>query len=229
LIFGKIEYLNLLPFHVFMKRYGSNIRYSQVSNYNKGVPSKINEAFIGRRVDSAFISSIKSKKYPHAPLGIIAKKEVLSVLIDTSCAAETDDASATSNILAQILHVKGKVLIGDRALRHYLSAQEAIDLARLWNDTYHLPFVFALLCYHSHRKYMLRMSHEFLKRPVKIPQYLLKESASRTGIAPHEIALYLKFISYDFDTAAQRGLKKFLSLSRTLKQTQASSPQKDLT
>jgi chorismate dehydratase len=213
LLFGKIEYLNLLPFHVFMKRYASKLHYSQTAHYFTGVPSKINRDFEMRRVDAAFISSVKAKKYHHAPLGIIAKKEVLSVLLIPSKQRQSDTASATSNILAEVLHVKGEVLIGDRALEYYLSGKEAIDLAALWYERYRLPFVFALLCHHSHKHYMQKMSRAFLKQRVKIPQYLLHHAAKRTDIPPKEILNYLTYISYDLDTHAQQGLKKFLSLT----------------
>ncbi len=213
MIFGKIEYLNLLPFHVFMKRYGASQHYSQISNYKTGVPSKINDAFLKRRVDAAFISSIKAKRHRYAPLGIIAKKEVLSVLLIPASTTQHDSASATSNILAQVLHVNGEVLIGDRALKYYLSGNSALDLAAVWHERYRLPFVFALLCYHSHRRYMQTMSRHFLKRRVRIPHYLLQQASQRTAIAPKDILHYLTYISYDLDTAAQRGLKKFLSLT----------------
>ncbi|RUM62101.1 MAG: hypothetical protein DSZ03_07400 [Sulfurimonas sp.] len=213
MIFGKIEYLNLLPFHLFMKRYAAPQHYAQISRYHTGVPSKINESFSHRRVNAAFISSIKAKKYRYAPLGIIAKKEVLSVLLLPAHTSRQDSASATSNMLAKILHVQGEVLIGDRALEYYLSGNESLDLAALWHARYKLPFVFALLCYHSHHRYMTRMSKNFLKRPVKIPHYLLHAAAERTGITPPDILHYLTYISYHLDTRAKRGLKKFLSLT----------------
>ncbi len=196
-----------------MKRYATPLRYSQITNHTKGVPSKINDAFAARRVDAAFISSIKAKKYSYASLGIIAKKEVQSVLLIPSTASQKDSASATSNILAEVLNVDGEVLIGDRALKYYLSGKESIDLAQLWYEKYQLPFVFALLCHHSHKKYMVKMSRSFLKQKVKIPQYILHQAAQRTNISPKDILNYLTYISYDLDNAAQRGLKKFFSLT----------------
>lgn len=196
-----------------MKRYASPLRYSQITNHTKGVPSKINDAFASRRVDAAFISSIKATKYTYAPLGIIAKKEVQSVLLIPSVKAETDTASATSNVLSKVLHVKGKVLIGDRALLHYLSGKEAIDLAALWYEKYQLPFVFALLCHHSHKRYMAKMSRTFLKQKIRIPQYLLKQASLKTGVSPNHILKYLTYISYDLDASAKKGLKKFLTLT----------------
>ena len=76
MIFGKIDYLNLLPFHLFLKRFASTTRHQMSVNYKKGVPSKINEDFLNRRVDAAFISSIKARRCRKTRLGIIAKKEV---------------------------------------------------------------------------------------------------------------------------------------------------------
>ena len=81
MIFGKIEYLNLLPFHVFMKRHTRSSQESHSMDYYKGVPSNINKKFMTRKVDAAFISSINARKYANVSLGIIAKKEVLSVLL----------------------------------------------------------------------------------------------------------------------------------------------------
>ena len=74
MIFGKIEYLNLLPFHVFMKRFTKSNQQKFSMEYKKNVPAKINAAFLNRRVDAAFISSIVAKNSSHVNLGIIAKK-----------------------------------------------------------------------------------------------------------------------------------------------------------
>ena len=81
MIFGKIDYLNLLPFHVFIKRYMNNSRLHTSINFKKGVPSQINHAFKKRRVDAAFVSSVETSKYKSLNVGIVAKKEVLSVLL----------------------------------------------------------------------------------------------------------------------------------------------------
>lgn len=209
MLFGKIEYLNLLPFHVFMKRFSRTSSASMSMNYYKGVPSKINQKFSSRRVDAAFISSIGAKKHKHVDLGIIAKKEVLSVLVTPSPDNISDTESATSNVLAKVLDVKGEVLIGDKALRYYLEGKPHIDLAAEWNKRYDLPFVFALLCYHKERKLYRRIQREFLKSSVKIPYYILKEASLRTGVKERDILKYLEFISYKLDTKAKKGLKKF--------------------
>ncbi|MDB2562366.1 hypothetical protein N9X61_02050 [Sulfurimonas sp.] len=214
MVFGKIEYLNLLPFHVFMKRFTKSSQQSMSMHYKRGVPSHINEKFISGRVDAAFISSISAKKYKNVGLGIIAKKEVLSVIVIPSDSDEKDQESASSNILADILNIQGKVLIGDKALKYSLSSLDYIDLAKEWNERYKLPFVFALLCYHKKQKIFASIEKQFLRKKVKIPQYILKKSSIRTGIGEVEILKYLDYISYDLDTKAKLGLKKFYTLNK---------------
>ena len=212
MIFGKIEYLNLLPFHVFMKRFTRSSQQQLSMEYKKNVPAKINDAFANRRVDAAFISSIKAKKSLHVNLGIIAKKEVKSVIVIPSNTDKKDAESASSNLLAQLLHVKGEVLIGDKALRYALANNDYTDLAQLWHEKYHLPFVFALLCYHKEKKRYKKIEKGFLKKEVKIPQYLLHKAAKKTDISPNDIQQYLQLISYRLDYKAKKGLKKFYKI-----------------
>lgn len=212
MIFGKIEYLNLLPFHVFMKGFTKSSQQSMSMHYKRGVPAQINEKFISRRVDAAFISSIRAKNYKNIGLGIIAKKEVKSVILIPHQDFQYDKESATSNVLVNILNLQGKLLIGDKALSYALESDNYIDLAREWNHKFDLPFVFALLCYHNEQKIYKQIERNFLKKRVKIPQYILKQASVRTGIEVQEILEYLKLISYDYNQKAERGLKKFYSL-----------------
>jgi len=216
MVFGKIEYLNLLPFHIFMKRFTKSTQQSMSMEYKKGVPADVNKQFLQKNVDAAFISSIKAKNHSHINLGIIAKKEVLSVLTIPHANNTKDRESATSNILAQILKVKGKVLIGDKALKYYLQNSNYTDLAQLWHEKYKLPFVFALLCYHKDKQLYKRIEKNFLKHNIKIPQYILKKASKRTDIETKEILNYLKYISYKLDTKAKLGLKTFLKESKKL-------------
>ncbi len=214
MLFGKIEYLNLLPFHIFMQRYLRSSQEAMSFRYKKGVPSKINSEFAARRVDAAFISSIKAQRSHYVDLGIIAKKEVLSVLLLPSKKNRSDHESASSNLLAQLLELKGEVLIGDKALRHYLQGDpHAIDLAKAWNERYDLPFVFALLCHHEHKKKIQKLAQNFKRSAVRIPQYQLRKAALRTGITSTQIQHYLTFISYELDYKAKKGLKKFWYLA----------------
>lgn len=209
MIFGKIEYLNLLPFHVFMKRYTKSSQQSMSMHYYRSVPAKINKKFASRRVDAAFISSIKAKNHKNVNLGIIAKKDVLSVLVIPHVNNIGDTASETSNILAKILNIQGEVLIGDNALRYYLQNKPHVDLAKEWSKKYNLPFVFALLCYHKDRKFYKRIEKNFLKNKIKIPRYILNEASFRTKISQKDILNYLTHISYELDLKAKKGLNRF--------------------
>ena len=83
-------------------------------------------------------------------MGIVAKKEVLSVLSLPAKVSKNDADSATSNLLSRILGMKGEVLIGDKALRYFYSGGECTDLGKAWHEKTGLPFVFALLCTHDH-------------------------------------------------------------------------------
>ena len=216
MIFGKIEYLNLLPFHVFMKRYVQSSQQSHTLQYKAGVPAEINKAFKARRIDAAFISSIASRKCRCLDLGILARKEVRSVLLLPG-KVQDDNESATSNVLAKVLDLKGQVLIGDKALKHYLKNDDkAVDLAELWYKRQNLPFVFARLCYHSDSKRYKKLSKKFLRSPQKIPQYILKKASARTQIDQKDILEYLTLIEYRLDPHAKLSLKRFLRLASTL-------------
>ena len=214
MVFGKIEYLNLLPFHIFMKRFTKSNQQAMSMEYKKGVPADVNAKFLSRRVDAAFISSIHAKNYLHVELGIIAKKEVLSVLVIPNDENTNDAESATSNVLANVLGIKGEVLIGDKALKYYLSSALHVDLAKEWNTRYNSPFVFALLCYHNQAKLYNKIQKNFLKQKIKIPQYILNQASLRTKISKKDILMYLKYISYDLDKKAKLGLKKFYNKVR---------------
>jgi len=217
MIFGKIEYLNLLPFHVFMKRYSRSSQQRHALHYKRGVPSEINEAFRTRRVDAAFVSSITTQRCQCLDLGIAAKKEVRSVLLVPGKSRE-DDESATSNVLAKVLGLEGEVIIGDKALQHYLLNKDdgAIDLAKFWYEKHNLPFVFARLCYHGKAPRYKKLSQKFLNRPHKVPYYILEISSQRTGICKTDILDYLKLIEYRLDAHSLLSLKRFLRLSRKL-------------
>ena len=209
MIFGKIDFINLLPFHVFIKRYARSTRFHQSLHYHKGVPSALNREFAMRRIDAAFISSITAKSCRHFGVGIVAQREVLSV-ISLPAPDKADADSATSNLLSKILDVHGEVLIGDKALRYYYSGGEHIDLGGLWHEQTKLPFVFALLCTHNHSDELRRLSHAFVAKKVKIPYYILMEASRRSGLSPAQITHYLKFISYKVGVKEERGYKRFV-------------------
>ena len=211
MLFGSISYLNLLPFQVFLKRYISSSAAQMSFNYKRAVPSKINQALKRKEVNAAFISSVESRKYDCTNLGIIADKKVYSVLL-LEGADESDPASATSNQLAKVLNLQGKVLIGDAALKHYLEGGKGIDLAEAWYEKTGLPFVFAKLCYNSHGRSIKKLAKSFSRTKVKIPQYILKKEAKKRGITPKQLTWYLDHIYYKMDDKAKKSLKLFLSL-----------------
>lgn len=210
MIFGKIDFINLLPFHVFMKRYAKSTRTHQTLNYHKGVPSSINRSFALRRIDAAFISSITAQKCTHFDVGIVARREVLSVLALPSHEDKKDADSASSNLLARILDIHGEVVIGDKALRTFYRGDACIDLGQQWNETTHLPFVFALLCTHNHTDELKHLSRAFSVKKIKIPYYILIDAARKIQLNPKQIVHYLQFISYTVGEKEQRGYKRFV-------------------
>lgn len=210
MIFGKIDFLNLLPFHVFIKRYARSSRFHQSLHYHKGVPSALNREFASRRIDAAFISSITAQNCRHAGVGIIARREVLSVLALPSEHYKKDGDSATSNLLSRILEIDGEVLIGDKALRYYYSGGECTDLGKMWFDRTGLPFVFALLCTHHHSDELRRMGRAFTKHKTSIPYYILNNAAQSRGLSPKQVRDYLRYISYEVGEREIRGYKRFV-------------------
>jgi len=209
-IFGSISYLNLLPFQLFLKRAIRHNGARMAFRYKRAVPSRINAALRRGDVNAAFISSVHSPRFACTDLGIIAREKVYSVFVLPGSDAE-DPASATSNRLANILGLHGRVLIGDAALKYYLDGGEGIDLAQAWFARTGLPFVFARLCYNRHGKTVRKLAQDFARTRTRIPQYILKKEARRRGISPRELLWYLDHIYYEMDWRAERGLKKFLN------------------
>jgi len=216
MIFAKIDYINLLPFYIFLKRYLKNPADRAALEHKKGVPSKINEEFKKNKIDAAFISSIFSKNQKCTDVGIIAKKEVLSVIV---CGDKdrVDLESNTSNILAKVLNQKGEILIGDKALKRYKIDKSCKDLAALWFKKYKLPFVFARLCYKKDKKIYEKLSKKFLNSKIKIPRYILKKYEKRSNLSRKDILNYLSLIEYKIDKKAKLSLKKFIFLSKRVK------------
>lgn len=217
MLFAKIDFINLLPFHVFIKK---NIKSNQVKaiiEYKKSYPSIINKRFKNRKVDAAFISSIASRGEKRLNLGIIARSDVQSVLLIPGEQKE-DYQSQTSNALAKVLNLKGEVIIGDKALKffHENKHKDFIDLASAWQEKYNLPFVFATLCFNKNEKYLRKVTKNFNKRKIYIPQYILQGYSKRSGISKKAILNYLEKIDYDIGIKEKRALKKFLQLTKSL-------------
>jgi chorismate dehydratase len=213
MIFGKIEYLNLLPFHIFLKRYLRNSSEKKAWTLKGSVPSKINREFKAKRVDAAVISSIKSRRYRCSDFGIVADGEVQSVLLIPG-EPKRDVESDTSNQLANVLELKGEIIIGDKALRFWVKDPSgAIDLASAWKEKERLPFVFARLCAHPKYRYRIeRMTKIFFRSPPKVPYRVLCSEAKKHGITVKQLQNYLDKIYYQLKWREKRALKRFISL-----------------
>ncbi len=217
MIFGKIEYLNLLPFHIFLKRRLRSSAEKSAWQRHGSVPSRINRAFMTGRVDAAVISSIKSRRCRCTDFGIIADGRVQSVLLLPG-RQKNDTESDTSNVLAKVLGLQGEVLIGDKALHYYhRHPGRAIDLAAEWKKREKLPFVFARLCAHSsHFSRIEKLSRDFFAAPPKIPSYILKKEAARHGVTPAEVKAYLRLIYYRMGWPEKKALKRFFRLAEKI-------------
>ena len=215
MIFAKIDFINLLPFHIFIKKNIKSTQQKSIIEYKKSYPSFINNKFKKRKVDSAFISSIASRNEKYLDFGIVAQDEVLSVLLIPGI-QESDFQSQTSNALALILDLEGKVIIGDKALKFYHENPNIIkiDLAKEWKKKYNLPFVFAVLCFNSNKKALKKITKNFNKQHIKIPQYILEQYSKRSGVSKNNILQYLKKIDYNLGFKEKRSLKLFLNLTK---------------
>ncbi|MBP5779478.1 MAG: menaquinone via futalosine step 1 [Campylobacter sp.] len=219
MLFGKIDYLNLLPFHVFLKGYPLQNYAKKAIEFKKGVPSKLCKKLYNPKIDAAVISSIESRraKYKRLDLGIVAKKSVKSVLVRKNSVSKLDSASMSSNMLAKILGLSGEVIIGDNALRAYLcdGAENFYDLGEIWNKKTNLPFTFGRFCYIKNGDLYKSLVAKFLNKKVKIPNYILRDYAKTRQIAPKDILEYLNFISYKIGAKEEKAFKIFIKRART--------------
>ena len=211
--FGKISYLNLVPFDIFIKKYPTTSAFKAFLNHHKSYPAKLNKEFLFKRIDAGFISSIAGAKAQKTNSGIVAYGAVWSVIVIPK-ATKSDYQSASSNALAQILGENGEVLIGDRALRYKLSGGKYVDLGQKWWEKYRLPFVFGLLCFNKNEAFYRAISAKFNATRVKIPQYLLANYAKDSGVAKSDIVKYLTRIHYKITPKGKVALMRFYRLVR---------------
>ena len=213
--FAKIDFINLLPVTVYMKKNIKSNQLKAIIEYKKSYPSAINKKFKKRSVESAFISSIASRGEKSLDYGIIARNEVTSVLLVPGVYSK-DFQSDTSNALAKVLNLNGQVIIGDKALKFFHENDKSgfIDLAKAWQDKYNLPFVFARLSYNKNAKLLKKTMKNFNKRHTKIPQYILEKYEKRSGISRKNILEYLTKIDYNIGIKEKRALKLFFKLTK---------------
>ncbi len=220
MIFSKIDFINLLPFHIYIKKTIKSNQQKAIIEYKKSYPAKITNNFKKRHVHSAFISSIGSRNEKFLNFGIIARDYVDSVFVLPEKKPKEDFQSKASNALCKVLNLDGEVIIGDKALKYYLNnerkeqKEKMIDLAKAWQEKYNLPFVFATLCYNKHEIRLKNLTKKFDKKKIKIPQYILEIYSKRSGIAKSDILNYLKRIDYDIGYKEKRALKLFLKLTK---------------
>jgi len=210
-VFGEIDYLNLLPFTFFIKK--SSYTYIKRAT-KRSHPAHITELFLKKKVSAAFISSIKSRGQNCLKAGIVANGEVLSVFV---CEGENEDdkESKSSNALKKILGLKGRVVIGNKALQMYHEDKKnCIDLAKEWKRQTGLPFVFATFCVNSNVGYYDKIVKKFLKHRVKIPYYIKKREALKLKIPLNLVELYLKKITYNIAKDEKKAIKLFLNRSK---------------
>lgn len=215
MIIAKIDYINLLPFMVFLKKHIKDDKQKSIINAKKSYPAKINQQFKSKRANAAFISSIASKNCRCEDLGIVAFKEVWSVLAINQ-GYKKDKESMTSNALAKMLKIDKEVIIGDKALKFYFDSKEKNfdDLATIWYQKYKRPFVFARFCHNSHSSFYKNLAKVFLASNQKIPFYIKKKYANSRGITPKQIDAYLQKIHYKIDSKSKISLKKFLGAAK---------------
>ncbi|OPA76367.1 menaquinone via futalosine step 1 [Campylobacter pinnipediorum subsp. pinnipediorum] len=218
--FGKIDYLNLLPFHIFLKKSNLKSYVKKSIEHKKDVPSKLNKALLRSKIDAAIISSIESRrtKYKKLDFGIIAKKDVKSVLVRKNSKPKLDSASDSSNMLARVLNIKGEVIIGDRALKAFLNEgkDNFFDLGKVWGQKTNLPFVFGRFCYVKNASIYKKLVSSFCKQNIRIPTYILKKYSLSRQIPEKDIKWYLKFITYKMGKKENKALKIFINRAREL-------------
>ncbi len=183
--------------------------------YRKSVPSGINTLFKRGAIDGAFISSIHSRYRQCLDLGIVADGSVYSVLLLPG-SNKKDIESASSNALASVLGLSGRVMIGDKALKYYLDKKEAIDLSLQWKEKTGLPFVFARLCCKNRCNILSNIVKNFNGKNQKIPLYILKKESQKRDIKPSDTLWYLSNISYNLHWREKKALNRFLKESKRL-------------
>lgn len=217
MIFGKINYINLLPFHVFLKKEPLQNSFKKSISCKQSFPAHLNTLLKKRKIGAAFISSIAStnRNLKTINAGIVAKKDVQSVLVKPDGLYRQDPHSATSNVLAKILNLNGEVIIGDRALKAYIKNKNSyIDMAKVWTDKYKTPFVFARLSVNEKYHFYKKLGEKFANEKIFIPRYILDDYVRKREIGAENIKEYLTKISYKIDSKAQRGLYIFLRKCR---------------
>lgn len=196
-------------------------------------PARLVECFAGGGLDVALLPVVAGESAGMTrvgTLGVAAEGAVQSVLLlarrplDEVATLKLDPESRTSNILAQLLlgrpRVVGadavadaEVVIGDRALVRAAAASERpFDLAALWTERTGLPFVFAAWYGDANADPALEQAYARGRR--KIPGYAAE---SAIEIDAPALETYLRErIRYRLGPREFEGLDLFLEESQAL-------------
>ncbi len=207
MIFEPISYLNLLKIHIFFAK--NRVRLKPKQNIT---PEVVNKKLVKRKIGAAFVSSIVARKFKYVPLGIVANKKVMSVLVFKG-QNKKDPASATSNLLANILNISGETVIGDSALRRYENNENIVDLATQWHKKTRLPFVFGLLAIRKNYSFFKKLANKFPKK-IFIPHSKILIEAKKRDIKHNVAKDYLKLIHHSVGIKESRALKLFWRKAR---------------
>ena len=77
-----------------------------------------------------------------------------------------------------------------------------------------MPFVFAVLCFNANKKALDKLTKNFNKKHIKIPQYILEKYSIRSNVSKKHILEYLEKIHYKLEIKEKRSLKLFLKLTK---------------
>ena len=202
------------------------------------------------------LSQLQGKYTFLSSFGISAQDRIDSVLLFSSrpfnqlgsdCSIALSGESATSNHLLELLlgyelgfdnlpyfappgrPADAELVIGDAALQrlHHAPAPYAVDLAQLWWQRHHLPFVFARWVIRPNASTALRRSlSEWLEsvsasRDHWSPQ-VVQEAATQLGITPAASEAYLHRVHYDINMPEQQGQMLFQQELKRYSQSSAS-------
>ncbi len=92
--------------------------------------------------------------------------------------------------------------------------RSSIDLGQKWWDKHHLGFSFGRLCFNQNAAFYQRLAQCFVRNPVKIPHYILKERSRQSHISSAYILDYLKHIHYRVGKKEQIALSRFYTQMR---------------
>ncbi|HOI83226.1 MAG TPA: menaquinone via futalosine step 1, partial [Campylobacterales bacterium] len=91
-----------------------------------------------------------------------------------------------------------------------------IDLAHEWHARTGLPFVFGRFCFNRHGGRYKKLSHEFNRSKIRIPNYVMEQEARQKGFKIRDAKEYLKLISYEVGAREERGFALFMKKAKKL-------------